>query len=215
MPRRMSSLTARARVLRPTAGVATNSWRPSDLDAPATPDGEGGPPPPVDPIAQAYALGFEEGRVDGERAEQARLASAVRAAAAALEVIESSEERWRGAVMENTIAIAVATARHLLDHAVELDPELVMGVVRRALAEFPIDQPLQVRVHPNDLAIIEAAIDHGESVELDAPERVAHWIGDTRVVPGGCLVEGRERIVDARVDTALERLYRRLTRRNA
>jgi hypothetical protein len=28
--------------------------------------------------------------------------------------------------------------------------------------------------------------------------------------PGNCLVEGHERVVDGRVDMALERLYRRL-----
>jgi hypothetical protein len=39
----------------------------------------------------------------------------------------------------------------------------------------------------------------------------ALWLGDARVQPGGCLVEGRDRIIDGRVDTALDRTYRRLT----
>ena len=40
---------------------------------------------------------------------------------------------------------------------------------------------------------------------------LSDWIADARIAPGGAMVEGRERIVDARVDSALERIYRRLT----
>jgi flagellar biosynthesis/type III secretory pathway protein FliH len=38
--------------------------------------------------------------------------------------------------------------------------------------------------------------------------RALRWIGDSNVERGGCLTEGRERIIDGRVDTALERAYR-------
>jgi flagellar biosynthesis/type III secretory pathway protein FliH len=41
------------------------------------------------------------------------------------------------------------------------------------------------------------------------------WLADARIQPGGCVVEGRERIVDGRVDTALERLYRKLSDNDA
>jgi flagellar biosynthesis/type III secretory pathway protein FliH len=40
-------------------------------------------------------------------------------------------------------------------------------------------------------------------------------MADSRIQPGGCVVEGRERIIDGRVDTALERLYRQLSGNNA
>ena len=45
--------------------------------------------------------------------------------------------------------------------------------------------------------------------------RDASWLADARVARGGCLVEGRERIVDGRVDTALERAYRRMAQIDA
>jgi flagellar biosynthesis/type III secretory pathway protein FliH len=38
--------------------------------------------------------------------------------------------------------------------------------------------------------------------------RSVRWISDPEIRPGGCLVESRERLVDGRVDTALERIYR-------
>jgi flagellar biosynthesis/type III secretory pathway protein FliH len=43
-----------------------------------------------------------------------------------------------------------------------------------------------------------------------AGTREATWLADPRVSRGGCLIEGRDRIVDGRVDTALERAYRHM-----
>ena len=45
--------------------------------------------------------------------------------------------------------------------------------------------------------------------------REASWQADPMVEPGGCVVEGRDRIIDGRVDAALERVYRRLTYNSA
>jgi len=73
---------------------------------------------------------------------------------------------------------------------------------------------VRVRVNPNDLSIIEANTDKPVIAEGEKAHDV-HWIGDPRIASGGCVVEGRERIVDGRVDTALERAYRRIAYHNA
>jgi flagellar assembly protein FliH len=86
----------------------------------------------------------------------------------------------------------------------------VVDLVRRAVAEFPIDQSIRIRVSPHDLALI-TAMSAGESPVPITGGREARWLADPLGSPGGCVIEGRERIVDGRVDTALERLYRRLT----
>jgi flagellar biosynthesis/type III secretory pathway protein FliH len=59
-------------------------------------------------------------------------------------------------------------------------------------------------VHPEDLAACErfSGAEHvGATVRL---------VADTSVIRGGCLTEGRERIIDGRIDSALERVYRSL-----
>lgn len=162
-------------------------------------------------VAEAYAQGFEEGRVEGEAAEGARLAGAVRGAEAALDEIRAGEMRWTGTIEENVCALAVAVARQVLERELHTGPEDVVALVRRALAEFPVDQPLRIRVNPADLASIAALRDEEGKPVAVTGGREAAWMADPQVGRGGCLVEGRERIVDGRVDAALERLYRRLT----
>lgn len=183
--------------------------------------------PPMDPVTaakaqyeqemrDAYNLAFEEGRHEGEHAEQARLRSALGAAEESIEALRDGEERWQGAIEENICALAVAVARHIIDREVADSPEILERLIRRALTEFPIDQPVRVRVNPTDLQIIQS---NGGQSALDAltgtPPREANWIPDVRIARGGSVVEGRDRIIDGRIDTALERVYRRLTYKNA
>lgn len=193
-------------------GAHAEAWCLDDL-AFVPPDADLASAP--DPIADAYALGFEEGRHEGEVAEQARLRAARRTTEEALDVIRANEERWSDSIDENIIALAVAAARHVVDRELAIDPALVAQIVARALEAFPIDQPVRVRVNPNDLAVLNAGVTPSLDDLAGVPGRGAHWIADARVVSGGCIVEGRDRIVDGRVDSALERVYRRLTHQHA
>lgn len=202
---------SRVTAFRATSAVA-DAWCPTDLmSARAAPGEVRGP----DPIAEAYALGFEEGRHEGEVGEQARLRAVRQAAEEALDVIRANEERWSDSLDENIIALSVAVARHIVERELALDPTIVAALVANALQEFPIDQPVRIRVNPNDLLILESGAVAALDDATDGSRRNAHWLADPRVLSGGCVVEGRDRIVDGRVDSALERVYRRFAHQHA
>lgn len=159
---------------------------------------------------EAYASGYEKGRREGEVAEGARLRAAVQAAELALDEIRAGESRWQGGIEENICALAVAVARQVLEREIRSSPQVVLDLVRRAVAEFPVDRPIRIRVSPSDLTLINGA-GNEEVRKTILDGREARWIADPMITPGGCVVEGRERIIDGRIDSALERLYRRLT----
>jgi len=159
--------------------------------------------------AEAYARGLEEGRRLGEEGEAARLRHALFAAEAALDEVRQGEMRWTGSIEENICALAVAVARQVIGRELQCDADTVVELVRGALREFPVDQPIRIRVNPGDLLAMQALAEDGTPTV--ARDRDARWLPDPLIGAGGCVVEGRERIVDGRVDTALERIYRRLT----
>lgn len=154
-----------------------------------------------------YDRGFEDGREEGERAEGARLRAAVHAAETALAELRERDEKWTANMEPNIAALAVAIARQVIGREIAADGEIVAGLVKSALSEFPIDQTVRLRVHPGDLESLTSAETHGSLVA----GRQASWVADATLTPGSCLVEGRDRIIDGRVDTALERLYRRMS----
>ncbi|MCC7052685.1 MAG: hypothetical protein IT355_05420 [Gemmatimonadaceae bacterium] len=167
-------------------------------------------------LDEAYLRGVTDGREQGEMAERARLRGAMLAAESALDDVRAGEARWLAHIEENIAAIAVAVAQQVIVREVSLSNDIVFGMVTRAVQEFGLDQPLTIRVNPGDHESLNAA-DRSDDTELartTAP-RELRWVPDARIEPGGCVVEGRERIVDGRVDTSLERLYRRLTYTNA
>lgn len=161
---------------------------------------------PAHLLEEARRLGFDDGFRAGEDSERGRLFLVARALQDGVLSVENGVDRWISNAEENISALAVAIARHILSREVTVDRQATLDVVRQAIAEFSIDQPLTVRLHPADHAVIVPMLGDG-----DTARRSAEWIADARIAPGGCVVEGRERIIDGRVDAALERVYRRLT----
>jgi len=157
--------------------------------------------------ARIEADAYARGRADGERAARAGLEQSLHAAlgtlASAAQSVQMHEARWLNNLEENIAAIAVSVARHIVQREIDYDPSFVASLVNNALSQYPIDQEIIIRVAPDDLATCRAVID-GDTTGA----RNLRWIGDASIERGGCLTEGRERIIDGRVDTALERAYR-------
>jgi flagellar biosynthesis/type III secretory pathway protein FliH len=161
--------------------------------------------------AEAWAQGEAAGRAACEAEVLEALGSAYGALVESATAVKAQEERWLANLEENVAALAVGVARHVIGREVASDARIVRALAAEAVAEFPLDHPLAVRVHPEDLAALRGALGatpHGGEFE----GRELRWTGDAGIARGGVLVEGRERIVDGRVDAALERVYRALGR---
>ena len=158
----------------------------------------------MDALTQAWTEGHAAGAAAGEEAARAAFADAAGALDAAVAEVQAHEERWMGDLHAHIAALAVAVAHHVVGREVATDDTLVVALTARAIAEFPMQEPLVARVHPDDLDALKAAWDGSSR------DGALRWAPDSRVARGGALVEGRERIVDGRVDAALERLYRAL-----
>lgn len=160
-------------------------------------------------VADARRAAFEEGRVAGRAEAQIsadrRVADAVDAVSNAASTVRHHAELYAGILEENLTALACAIARHVIQRDLQLDPSQIRGLVRNALAEFPQESTLRVRLNPAD---------HGLLVGDPSYPEVS-WVADARVERGGCVVEGRDRIVDGRVDLALDQVFRRLTNSDA
>jgi flagellar assembly protein FliH len=164
-------------------------------------------------VAAAERSRFESdaharGRAEGERTVRegmaAEVASAVAALNAACAAVQMHEARWVANAEENIAALAVAVARHIVQREVVTDPATVRALVARALVELPVDSTIVVRLHPEDIAAC------GGLPVQDASGRTSdvRFTADPAIMRGGCLIEGRERIIDGRLDTSLIRAYR-------
>lgn len=155
---------------------------------------------------------YERGHADGARAAadagREQVGRVVQALVEATGSLQAHEQRWLGNVEENLAAVSVAVARHLIQRELTTDATVVTDLVSRALRQFPLEKQLTVRLHPDDHAVVRSALER-DGLTLPAGLEIL-WQADAHIVRGGCLVEGRERVLDGRIDTALERVYRAL-----
>ena len=154
--------------------------------------------------ADAYQRGYHDAMLAAQSDSNSEVAITVRALHDAIASVELHAARWTGNAEENIAALAVLVARHVVLREVTVDPTVVRDLVQRALAQFPIDQTIVVRLHPDDAATCTAAALAEGTTRIPDVRCVA----DPHIARGGCLLEGRERIIDGRVDTSLERAYR-------
>lgn len=170
-------------------------------------------------IDQARSEGWEEGHragvAEGRRSEEARTRSALDAAARAVSEVEARMVQMEEGARRDLPALATAIASHLVGHAVEADPAILGRLIQLAVSEFLPDEPVRVRMNPRDLAMLSGPLGVGSEEDGPLAGRTVRWISDAEVRPGGCLVESRERLVDGRVSTALERIYRALSEEEA
>jgi flagellar biosynthesis/type III secretory pathway protein FliH len=199
-------------------GTPPSIWALDDLAALRQQDAASGGAGPADPtpqdaaVAAAYERGYEEGRLAGESAEAARLRGAFEALADGLTSVQEDGATWTSNLEENVAAVAVAVAHQILGREATTEPATVAQLVTRALAEFPIEQSLVVRLNPADLqAMISVVSGDPQASSAFGGRSDVQWVPDARLAPGGCMIEGRDRVIDGRVDSALERMYRRLS----
>lgn len=164
--------------------------------------------------ARIEADAYARGRADGEAAAHSKFEEAITHATGALNdavlSVQMHEARWLGNVEENVAALAVLVARHVVQREVLVDHTFVSDLVVKALTQYPVDEEITVRMHPDDFVACRPVLDQVTSSGLGAGVRTLRWLADANIQRGGCLTEGRERIIDGRVDTSLERAYRML-----
>ncbi len=159
--------------------------------------------------SDAFARGHAAGVADAQEGAQAQVSRVLSALLDATSSVALHEQRWLANVEENLAAMAVTVARHLMHRELSSDPTVVTELIARALQAFPNERKITVRLHPDDLLIVQDVLSSGA---VDGTgDREVRWHADPHIVRGGCLVDGRERVLDGRIDTALERAYRALS----
>ena len=164
-------------------------------------------------VEEGYAAGFADGQKQATEAAHSRVSQSLALLDKLADQVKATASLEPSMLEENIAALAVIVARQIVAREVATSPEVIADLVRRTLTEFPIEQPLRIRVNPMDLSMLTAnSSPNGQPI---TGTRDASWFADPRILRGGCLVEGRDRIIDGRVDAALERAYNHMAQIDA
>jgi flagellar assembly protein FliH len=152
---------------------------------PPTPASPSGPSPEEIEALRAAALkkGFEEGFKTGELEGKKTAASEAAKIAALLGRLRTDLTELENEVAEDLLALAVDIAQRMVHTTLKVKPELLLPIVRDAIAALPNSEgAVSLHLHPNDAALLRQHL----------PEMSGHdtWrvIDDERLAVGGCRV---------------------------
>jgi len=138
------------------------------------------------------------------RLTQDRLRTVLPAFQAAAEVLKIERDRWVTAWEGAAVKLGAAIAQKLLRHELARRPEVSVALIHEAL-QLAAGQPqIQVRMNPCDLEQLQSCGD--EALGRLAGVGEARFSPDDSITPGGCVVETRHGVIDARLETQLERI---------
>jgi flagellar assembly protein FliH len=157
---------------------------------------------------QVHQRRYEEGYQAGVEAKEAEAREAVER----LDILHQALERERAQILRGAetlvVDLALAVARRITAVQVELDDKVLLREIRAALELLAQESRLEIKVHPEDLQLARRFAQRW--TEKVAREAVIRVLPSDAVGRGGCMIEGEEGNVDARVESQLTILHQAL-----
>lgn len=162
--------------------------------------------------AQGLARGMSDGRSKGEEAgraqafaeHQEQLDALLTRWNAGIERWEAERGRWMLEAREDVLRFACRFASRIVHRQIDLDPSIVVDQVAAALSLLTQPSRARVTVNPADVALIDAALPGLRQRLADAPE--IEVAADDSISRGGCRVSAGRGVVDATIETQIDRL---------
>jgi len=159
---------------------------------------------------------YQAGRSQAEAAANQRAAQRMEPVAASLNAIVQElaglRRKFRAEAEADTVKLAIAIARRLLNREIATDSEAILGLVMAAFAKVNARETHRLRVAPVDASAIQE-----NRARLSLPPAV-EILADASLAPGSAIFETSRGELDASVDTQLaeiDRGFADLVRRRA
>ncbi|MDO6705191.1 flagellar assembly protein FliH [Photobacterium sp. 1_MG-2023] len=109
-------------------------------------------------LAAGHLEGMEAGREEGLAVGQGTIDEHVASLNAIIEKLATPLQQVDQAVEQLMVEMVVALTRELIRVEVQTNPQMILSTVREAVASLPLaSQHITVQLHPEDLALIQAA----------------------------------------------------------
>jgi flagellar assembly protein FliH len=168
--------------------------------------GRRAPPPSLAELDALREQSSREGFIQGHAEGLARGSSEVRRLQAELgSILEGFQRPLQQLDLDVKSALselAVVVAGALVGHAMASDPVLMTEMVEQAIADLGRERrAVDVRLHPDDLVMIDALLERNADVRL---------LGDTSLARGDCRVHTEQLRIDASLGTRLRAIIAEL-----
>lgn len=202
--------SARGRAKEPPAG--TQEAPPAEErtlvkeEVPAPP----APQPAVEVTEELKRKLFEQGYEQGQRVGQELAEKKIEPVISRFEEATGDLNELRSRIIRrserNIVDLALEISQKIIQRELSLDPEILVDMIRSALADFEGQDEITIRVGPDDHQYLSTA--KSSLVEGDPGIKDIHIQVDESISEGGCMIEAHFGKVDLRIDKQLQEIAR-------
>jgi len=156
----------------------------------------------------AFKKGWQTGYDEGIRVAETEYDNKLQEAVTLVDKAHQERKKIIAGSEDEIVQLAVAVARKIIQRELSSDPEIIVGIVKRAIQKATDREELTIRVNPDNLdSTLNSRDDITQSVKGVRKLKV---LADPGVAPGGCVVESPNGTVDARVERQLSEIEQAL-----
>lgn len=153
-----------------------------------------------------HDAGYQDGRAQFEDDHAGVLSEFEASLKVLLDQFQLASEVWFRAAEERYAELAIEVTKRAIASELELQPTAVMNIAKSVLADARSGTEIRIRVNPKDVNVLEA---HKEELMATLAGIKGLEVTADRSVDAGVIIETADGIVDARVETFVERLEQR------
>ncbi len=165
---------------------------------------------------EAKEAGRNEGMADAENEIQRRsveiaqqlatekLDTALPAMRAAADALTLERDHWLSEWQRSAVHLSIAIAEKIVRHQIDLKPEIGNNIIQEAL-QLAAGSP-QISLHLNPIDVERIGDETQASISQVTGNHQLEIVPDESITLGGCLIKTQHGIVDAQLETQLERV---------
>ncbi len=155
-------------------------------------------------IQQAHDQGIQNGIATGQQTGRQEIAPAVELLQQWVRVLDAEKQEFFRNLEESLLKLGVFITEKIISREIRQDVKVVKNLVSMALARVSHNGKVIIRVHPEDLEMVQSMslnelLPHGTTGDIVVE-------GDVKVDRGGCIIDTPGGSIDARIKTQLEEL---------
>ena len=159
---------------------------------------------------EAYEKAFQLGEKAGVEGGERLYRSAVQSLVEAVQGVKRLEEEFYARVEKEILDLVIATTRKVVQREINTQRDMILDVLREAVAKTIDREKIRVRINPSDFDFVHAhkpdiisAVDGVKDLVIEKDETISR---------GGAIVESDYGTIDARTERRLESVEKALKR---
>ena len=160
-------------------------------------------------VEAAQALSDREAALEQDLSAARSLASQL---GEAIQTVRANDAQLLTTLQQTSVEIGVTIARQLIQKQIACEDFDIQGLVEAALKRLESKEPVIVRLHPQDLQLLQL---QQEDQEKSGPTRTIDFVADSDLSRGDCVCVTRDTRMVVRMEDRLEEVREYLSGEDA